>query len=152
MRILSGWYFSTTSLRDAPKSPTREQQIQPEFISRISIPASFRKPPSIPISPNSFSIRTTCSSFKASFKSFLISVVFPAPRKPEIISIFDILFRSFFIFLNVHLTRRYSCPLVVVFLQKTANIFDVSRISIRGHDISRIRHAPDTFFHIMIIR
>ena len=37
--------------------------MQPEFISRISIPASFKKPPSIPISPNSFSIRTTCCPF-----------------------------------------------------------------------------------------
>ena len=71
----------------APKSPTREQQMQPEFISRISIPASFKKPPSIPISPNSFSIRTTCWPFSASPRSFLIRVVFPAPRKPEIMSI-----------------------------------------------------------------
>ena len=83
----SGWYFVKTSSRDWPKSPTREQQIQPEFISRISIPASFKNPPSIPISPNSFSIRTTCSPAMASCSSFLIKVVLPAPRKPEIISI-----------------------------------------------------------------
>ena len=61
MMILSGLYFPITSFKASPKSPTREQQIQPEFISRISIPASFKNPPSIPISPNSFSIRTTCS-------------------------------------------------------------------------------------------
>jgi hypothetical protein len=86
----SGWYFVSTSSRDLPKSPTSEQQIQPEFISRISTPASFKKPPSIPISPNSFSIRTTCSPAMASCSSFLIKVVFPAPRKPDIISIFVI--------------------------------------------------------------
>ena len=46
-----------------------------------------RMPPSMPISPNSFSIRTTCWPAKASLMSFLISVVLPAPRKPEKISI-----------------------------------------------------------------
>ena len=69
--------------------------MQPEFISRISMPASFKKPPSIPICPNSFSIRTTFSPEIASFKSCLINVVFPAPRKPEIISIFVILLTFF---------------------------------------------------------
>jgi len=64
--------------------------MQPEFISLISIPASFKKPPSIPISPNSFSINTTFVSAKASFKSFFINVVFPAPKKPDTISIFVI--------------------------------------------------------------
>ena len=68
--------------------------MQPEFISVISIPASFKKPPSMPISPNSFSISTTCSPFHASFKSFWINVVFPAPRKPEITSIFVIFYAS----------------------------------------------------------
>ncbi len=87
----SGRYFVSTSSRDFPKSPTSEQQIQPEFISRISIPESFRKPPSIPISPNSFSIRTTCSPAIASLRSFLIKVVLPAPKNPEIISIFVII-------------------------------------------------------------
>ena len=86
--IRSGLYLVSTSFKEAPKSPTREQQMQPEFISRISIPASFKKPPSIPISPNSFSIRTTCSPAMASSRSFLINVVFPAPKKPEIMSIF----------------------------------------------------------------
>ncbi len=61
--------------------------MHPEFISLISTPASFRNPPSIPISPNSFSISTTFDASSASCKSFLISVVFPAPRKPENISI-----------------------------------------------------------------
>ena len=59
--ILSGLYSDITLARASVKSPTREQQIQPEFISVISIPASLRNPPSIPISPNSFSIRTTFS-------------------------------------------------------------------------------------------
>ena len=89
-------YLVTTSFREVPKSPTREQQIHPEFISRISIPASFRNPPSIPISPNSFSIKTTCSPSNASFSSFLIRVVLPAPRKPEIMSIFTILYSPFY--------------------------------------------------------
>ena len=93
----SGWYFVSTSFKDSPKSPTREQQIQPEFISRISMPASFKKPPSIPISPNSFSIRTTCSPAMASCNNFLIKVVFPAPRKPEIISIFVMSVRTSFL-------------------------------------------------------
>ena len=70
MMIRSGWYFSTTSDREVSKSPTREQQMQPWFISRISMPESFRKPPSMPISPNSFSMRTTFSVFRASFSSF----------------------------------------------------------------------------------
>ena len=61
----------------------------------ISMPASFKKPPSMPICPNSFSIRTTFSPEIASFKSCLINVVFPAPRKPEIISIFVILLTFF---------------------------------------------------------
>ena len=90
MMIRSGAYLVSTSARLLPKSPTREQQMQPEFISRISIPASFKKPPSMPISPNSFSISTTCSPFTASSSSFLIKVVLPAPKKPEIISIFVI--------------------------------------------------------------
>ena len=65
--------------------------MHPEFISRISTPASLRKPLSMPISPNSFSMRTTCSPLNASLRSFWMSVVLPAPRKPEIISIFVIL-------------------------------------------------------------
>ena len=93
--ILSGSYFVITSLRAVPKSPTRVQQIQPEFISVISIPASLRKPPSIPISPNSFSISTTFCPPSASFISFLMRVVLPAPRNPEIISIFVIFFLPF---------------------------------------------------------
>ena len=87
----SGVYFVRTSFKERPKSPTKEQQMHPEFISRISIPESFKNPPSIPISPNSFSIRTTFSPAIASFRSFFINVVFPAPRKPEIISIFVIM-------------------------------------------------------------
>ena len=87
IRILSGAYLFITSSSDAPKSPTREQQIQPAFISRISMPDSFKKPPSIPISPNSFSIKTTLVCANASFNSFLMRVVLPAPKKPDTISI-----------------------------------------------------------------
>ena len=86
--ILSGWNSSCTFLSAFEKSPTREQHIQPEFISVISMPASFIKPPSMPISPNSFSIRTIFSPAYASLMSFFISVVLPAPRKPENTSIF----------------------------------------------------------------
>ena len=91
MRTRSGAYFSITSSKEVVKSPTREQQIHPEFISLISIPESFKKPPSTPISPNSFSMRTTFVPFKASLKSFLMRVVLPAPRKPDIISILVII-------------------------------------------------------------
>jgi len=82
-----------------PKSPTSEQQMQPEFISVTSMPASFIKPPSMPISPNSFSIRTTFSPESASLSSFLISVVLPAPRKPEKISIFVMVSISLWVYI-----------------------------------------------------
>ena len=52
---------SMTFLRALVKSPTRVQQMQPEFISVIWTPASCRKPPSMAISPNSFSMRTSFS-------------------------------------------------------------------------------------------
>ena len=95
IRMRSGWNLSNTSFRFLSKSPTREQQIQPEFISVISIPASFKNPPSIPTSPNSFSISTIFCPWKTSSIIFLINVVFPAPRNPEIISIFVMLSSSF---------------------------------------------------------
>ncbi len=59
--ILSGLYVACTSFNAFAKSPTSEQQMQPELSSFILIPASARKPPSTPISPNSFSIKTICS-------------------------------------------------------------------------------------------
>ena len=61
IRMRSGAKRSTTSRMEARKSPVREQQMQPEFISVTSMPASCMKPPSMPISPNSFSIRTSFS-------------------------------------------------------------------------------------------
>ena len=85
---LFGEYFSSSSLREASKSPAKEQHIQPEFISLISIPEFFRKPPSIPISPNSFSIIIVLPLSLLPSTSLFINVVFPAPRKPEITSIF----------------------------------------------------------------
>ena len=114
IRIRSGWNCSCTLWRAAPKSPTREQQMQPEFISEISMPASLRNPPSMPISPNSFSIRTTFSPWIASSRSFLIKVVFPAPKKPEITSIFVICYASllkWFLF-------RFSLSLSYTFFRK----------------------------------
>ena len=96
IRIRSGANCSITFFRASPKSPTREQQMHPEFISVMLIPASFRKPPSIPISPNSFSIRTIFCPANTSSISLRISVVFPAPRNPEIISILVIMIIPFF--------------------------------------------------------
>ena len=90
----SGWYVSKTSFNDVSKSPTKLQQIHPEFISLIVTPESFKNVPSIPISPNSFSINTIFSFWYASAINFLINVVFPAPKKPEIISILLIYFTS----------------------------------------------------------
>ena len=87
IRMRSGLYSVITFLSASAKSPTKEQHMQPEFISLILIPASARKPLSIPISPNSFSIRTIFSPWYASSMSFLMSVVLPAPKNPENISI-----------------------------------------------------------------
>ena len=67
--------------------------MQPEFISLICTPASFKKPPSMPISPNSFSISTIFCPAQTSAISFLISVVLPAPRNPEKIVTFVIVIR-----------------------------------------------------------
>ena len=61
MRMRSGWNWFFTSMRAWWKSPTKEQQMQPEDISLICTPVSFRKPPSMEISPNSFSISTSFS-------------------------------------------------------------------------------------------
>ena len=90
MIILSGLSSCATFLRACVKSPTRVQHMQPEFISVISMPESSRKPLSIPISPNSFSTITSFSPLYASSASFLISVVLPAPKNPENISVFII--------------------------------------------------------------
>ena len=89
----SGYKKEAANLFNEVRKRNFENEVDPdpEFISRISMPESFKKPPSIPISPNSFSIRTTFSPAIASFRSFFINVVFPAPRKPEIISIFVIM-------------------------------------------------------------
>ena len=95
MRMRSGWNCASTFCSASAKSPTRLQQMQPEFISLICTPESLRKPPSMAISPNSFSISTIFSPVYASAISFLISVVLPAPRKPEKISIFVIRIEHF---------------------------------------------------------
>ena len=94
---LCGSYFSSISLRLEVKSPTKEQQIQPEFISFISMPESSKNPPSIPTSPNSFSIKTVFSFFTISSTLF-INVVFPAPKNPETISIFVIIISLLYCF------------------------------------------------------
>ena len=97
--ILSGEYCFVTFFNASAKSPTSEQQIQPLFISVILMPDSFKNPPSIPISPNSFSIKTTFSPQYASAISFLISVVLPLPKNPEKISIFIFYISYVFIFI-----------------------------------------------------
>ena len=101
MRMRSGWNCSSTSRSALPKSPTKEQQMQPEDISEISTPESFKKPPSMLISPNSFSMSTSFSPWNASARSFLMSVVFPAPKKPEIMSIFVMVSSPLLIIFNV---------------------------------------------------
>ena len=95
IKMRSGLYSASTLRSASPKSPTRLQQMQPEFISVTLMPAPSRKPPSTPISPNSFSISTSLSPVKASLMSFLMRVVLPAPRKPEKISTL-VIFLSFF--------------------------------------------------------
>ena len=95
IKILSGLISFITFVRALSKSPTRVQQIQPADISVISMPASFKNPESTPMSPNSFSMRTTFSPAYASLMSFFIRVVLPAPRKPEKMSIFVIFFTPF---------------------------------------------------------
>ena len=64
--------------------------MQPEDISETSTPLSLRKPPSTLISPNSFSMRTSFSSWYAWESSFLMRVVLPAPKNPDTMSIFAI--------------------------------------------------------------
>ena len=75
------------------------KQMKPEFSSVIRMQDSLRKPPSTPISPNSFSISTSLSPVKTSRISFLIRVVLPAPRKPEKISILVIFLPVFLLVL-----------------------------------------------------
>lgn len=112
-----GLYLVTTSFRDVPKSPTREQQIQPEFISLISIPASFKNPPSIPISPNSFSINTTCCPLNASCNSFLIRSFYLHPKTGNNINLyhnnFYISFIHFFHPADDILPRLYNLILIL---------------------------------------
>ena len=91
MMMRSGSYFSISSVSALWKSPTSVQQMQPEFSSVIWMPLSFMKPPSTPTSPYSFSSNTTFSFFSEPPSSFLMSVVLPAPRKPEIMLIFVML-------------------------------------------------------------
>ena len=55
--------------------------MQPEFISVISTPASLRKPPSMPISPNSFSMRDDLLTVEGLVQQLLMRVVLPAPKK-----------------------------------------------------------------------
>ena len=114
MRMRSGWNWACTSFRALWKSPTREQQMHPADISLIWTPDSFRKPPSMLISPNSFSMSTSFSPGKASASSFLMRVVLPAPRKPETMSILVMvsspLHENFFRTLSYHQTEKKQLP------------------------------------------
>ena len=104
--ILSGAYSFNTFSNAFPKSPTRLQQMQPEFISVTSMPASCMNAPSTPISPNSFSINTSFSPLYASFMSFFMSVVLPAPKNPEKISTLVIFSRLFQYYLKLLYATR----------------------------------------------
>ena len=97
IRMRSGWYWSINWPRASVKSPTSVQQMQPLLSSVIWTPVSFMNPPSMPTSPYSFSSSTTFSPSKAPSSSFLISVVLPAPRKPEMILTFVILLSPVFV-------------------------------------------------------
>ena len=93
----SGLNCSTTCLRERAKSPTSVQQMQPLFISVTSMPAFFMKPLSMPISPNSFSMSTTRWPLYTLAIISLMKVVFPAPRKPDTISTFVIIYSPFWL-------------------------------------------------------
>ena len=83
-KITVGWYLVISSSMASWKSPARVQQMQPALSSLTWMPTSFRKAPSTPTSPYSFSSSTTFSLRRRPVSSFLIRVVLPAPRKPEI--------------------------------------------------------------------
>ena len=95
MMMRSGWNSSLTCFSDFAKSPTSVQQMHPEFISVTSMPEFCMKRLSIPISPNSFSMSTVFSSLYAFEISSFMNVVFPAPRNPDIISTFAMIFSLF---------------------------------------------------------
>ena len=133
-----------TSFSAVPKSPTSEQQIQPEFISVMFTPASFKNPPSMPISPNSFSIRTTCCPFNASLRSFLISVVFPAPRKP-LTTIKRFLSIVFYLFLHFVVLFFY------IFLYSLSHITIIAFFQIKNHSYFLITNNIYRFFLLLII-
>ena len=150
----SGWYSSNTFTSALLKSPTSVQQIHPEFISVISIPASFKNPPSIPISPNSFSISTSFSPAHTSLRSFLINVVFPAPRNPEIMSTFVMFTASFLSIFKINkspdkyiITNRWWLPVpqFLYFSQLFINL-----ISSHIFSASRVYLAPSIFIHSTI--
>ena len=115
MRMRSGSNCFCTSTSALPKSPTSEQQMHPEDISLICTPDSFRNPPSMLISPNSFSMSTSFSPEKASASSFLMRVVFPAPKKPDTISIFVITYASF---QKLHDKREFILLIIAFFAKK----------------------------------
>ena len=133
--IRSGLNCSATSFKAFAKSPTRLQQIQPLFISVICTPVSCKNPPSIPISPNSFSIITFFSLGYASRRSFLIRVVLPAPKKPDIISIFIFLSPLFRFSISISVLGfiiEFSCSFFILsFISSTvitsfSGIFDLN--------------------------
>ena len=92
IKIRSGLKRSITSFNDDAKSPARLQQMHPCDNSLISIFASAKKSLSTLTSPNSFSISTNFSFVIFVFNNRLIKVVFPAPKKPETISILTYIF------------------------------------------------------------
>ena len=75
---------------DRAKSPLAEQQMQPSVISQMfTVPLASSvssRSLSIPAAPYSFS--KMANSLPVCFARALIKVVFPAPKKPDTISIF----------------------------------------------------------------
>ena len=90
------------------------------------IPASFKNPPSIPISPNSFSIKTNFSPLKLSSISFLISVVFPEPKNPEKISIFVISIAPYHNCFVHYITFLNKIKKIIVFVKFNGSVCELT--------------------------
>src|SRR5699024_6781932 len=95
--------------------------MQPAFSSFTWMPASRIKPPSMPISPNSFSISTSFSPPQASWISFLMRVVLPAPKTPEKMSIL-VLFSAMAVHLSLWIYPMKICSNVWQLVCLTANL------------------------------
>ena len=105
--------------------------MHPAFSSLILMPDSSRKPPSMPISPNSFSISTTCWPWKDSRISFLIRVVLPAPKKPEKNIDLGCHISNCLVFFSLYLCDNGSFP------PQTSYIFIITNLSMARNSVLR---------------